>query len=294
MRRIGPIPLLLTALLLALVLPADAGRLTLDRPGDREFIRDTAGLLPPGLVRQLHQRCDTLLDDTNVPIFVVTVESMAAFGGADLTIESFARTLFDDWGDTHPLVHGQDWTNGILLVIAVQDRAARIELGRSWAGSKDTACRRIMDEHLLPAFRAGDYAAGISAGVRALDKMARGEAVPVLPTPLDAYLLWSLVAGLAVFTGVSLIRSGASGWAWVFWGLVLGTIGTTIYRFAMDAEPYDHDAEQRRLRSFDSTGLPDQTSALNHGHLGGFIGGTRGGGRGGGSFGGGGGASGSW
>ncbi len=231
MRRLGPIPrmLLLFTLLLGVIFPVHAGRLTLDRPGDREFIRDTAGLLPPGLARQLHQRCDTLLNDTNVPVFVVTVESMAAFGGADLTIESFARTLFDDWGDTHPLEQRQNWTRGILLVVSIQDRAARIELGRAWAGSKDTACRRIMDEHLLPAFRAGDYAAGITAGITALDKMARGEAVPARPVSMNAYLLWAGFAGLSVFTAVSLFRRGRSGWAWVFWSALFVTLGALLY-----------------------------------------------------------------
>lgn len=232
MRRIGPILFVLLFLLLGGTHAAQASRLTLERPGDREFIRDTAGLLPPGQTRQLHQRCDTLLKDTNVPIFVVTVESMAAFGGADMTIDSFARTLFDAWGDSHPLEQKQNWTNGILLVIAVQDRAARIELGRAWAGTKDAAARRIMDEHLMPAFRAGDFASGIGAGVSALDKMARGEAVPARPVSMNAYLIWAGFAALAVFTAVSFFRRGTSGWAWIFWAALFVTIGVMLYHLS--------------------------------------------------------------
>lgn len=293
MRRLGPILLIL---LCVAACPVEAGRLTLDRPGEREFIRDTAGLLSPGEARQLHQRCDTLLRDEGVPLFVVTVESMAAHGGADMTIESFARTLFDQWGDSHPINHGPDWTRGILLVVSMGDRSTRIELGRTWAGTKDTAARRIMDEHLLPAFRVGNYDAGIVAGVNALDKMARGEAVPVLPTPLDVYLLWSIFAGMVILTAVSLFRSGSSGWAWAFWGVILVSVGMVLFRLATDTEPYPHNAGRR------DGSLLDPSAAHGHGGgssisgMGSMGGGGFGGsiGGGGGSFGGGGGASGSW
>ena len=181
----------------------------------------------------------------------------------------------------------------VLLVVSIQDRAARIELGRTWAGSKDTAARRIMDEHLLPAFRAGEYDAGIVAGVSALDKMARGEAVPVLPTPLDIYLLWSIFAGLAVFTMVSLFRRGRSGWAWAFWGMLLGSIGTAMYRLATDTEPYDPEAERRRrMRKW--PGPPHGSGGQGFSGMSGGGGFSGGGFSGGGSWGGGGGASGRW
>lgn len=248
--------------------PALAAKLTLDRPGDREFVRDTTDLLSPGQVRELQQRCDQLLTDTDVPMFVVTIDSMAAFGGGDMTIETFARTLFEDWGQTHPLMHGQDWTNGVLLVISMRDRAARIELGRAWAGTKDAEARRVMDEHLIPAFRAGDYPRGIAAGVTALDKMARGEAVPARPVPLRVYGYWAAFVGLAAFTFVSLARRGSSGWAWAFWGFVLVVLAAVLFRATRDS-----DGRWTRTSSSSNSGWSSG---------------------GGGSFGGGGGASGSW
>lgn len=264
------------SLLLVAALPAFT--LSLERPGDREFVRDDARLLSPAEVGQIRQRCDQLLTDRDVPVFVVTIESMADHGGEGLSIESFAQSLFDQWGDTHPLIHGQDWTTGILLVVAVRDRQARIELGRAWAGSKDAVCRQIMDEHLLPAFRAGEYARGITAGVAALDAMARGEALPRRSVPARVYIAWAVFAGLVVFTVVSLIRRGSSGWAWVFWGAVLVLVGGLLYALT-------RSSGSGGARSGDGSGGWSAGSA-------GFSG--SGSTSGGGSFSGGGGASGSW
>ncbi|MBB6431014.1 TPM domain-containing protein [Algisphaera agarilytica] len=268
---------LVSILLLLFAVGATASPLTIARPDDREFVRDTVGVLSPGEVRQLHQRCETLLNDTSVPMFVLTIDAMSNHGGKGMTIETFARTLFEEIGDAHPLNQDHDWRNGILLVIALDDRAARIELGRTWAGSKDTASRRIMDQHLLPAFRAGDYAAGIVAGVNALDKMARGEAVPARPVSRSTYIWWAGFAGLAIFTVVSLFRRGSSGWAWLFWGTVLVFIGFVLFRL-----------RQRPDGRWTASGW----SSSDRGGWSSGGGGSFGGG--GGSFGGGGGASGSW
>lgn len=263
----------LIALCVGTAVQAHAGSLTLDRPGDREFVRDNARLLSPGEAGQIRQRCDQLLTDTDVPVFVVTVESMADHGGGQMTIETFAQTLFDQWGDTHPLIHGQDWATGILLVVSVQDRQARIELGRSWAGSKDAVCRQIMDEHLLPAFRAGQYARGITAGVDALDAMARGKALPRRPVPATTYVAWGVFVALVVFTVVSLIRRGSGGWAWVFWAAVFVLIGALLHAL---------------VRNNSGGGIGNASSGGWSGGGGSYSGG------GGGGFSGGGGASGSW
>ena len=263
---------LLVAWLVAVAPTAQANKLTLERPGDREFVRDTARLLSPGEAGQVRQRCDQLLTDAEVPLFVLTVASMAEHGGEGMTVESFAQTLFDQWGDTHPLVMGQKWETGILLVVSVGDRQARIELGRSWAGTKDASCRQIMDEHLLPAFRAGDYAGGITAGVDALDAMARGQPLPRRPVPARTYIFWVGFAGLAIFTAVSLIRRGGDGWAWAFWAAVLVFVGGVLYFLVRSSGAADAGGERPGGGSFTGGGSSS----------------------GGGGFSGGGGASGSW
>ena len=56
--------------------------------------------------------------------------------------------------------------------------------------------------------------------MQALSQMAKVETVEPPPRPIWHYGLMVLIEALAIFTIVSLIRRGSSGWAWVFWAAV--------------------------------------------------------------------------
>jgi uncharacterized protein len=74
--------------------------------------------------------------------------------------------------------------DGALLLVALQDRALRIEVGRGLEGAlTDLASNRIIDETITPRFREGDFAGGISAGVDRMIAVADGEELP----PPDAH-----------------------------------------------------------------------------------------------------------
>ncbi|MDG1513609.1 MAG: TPM domain-containing protein [Mariniblastus sp.] len=207
-----------------------AVEIDLKPPGDREFIRDLAGLLDPADQEQIREICDSLLTDKATPIIVITIESMAKYGGADLRIETFATLLFDQWGIGQATLGKQEWNTGILLLISRDDRKARIELGGGWGRREDALCRQIMDEQIIFYFKQGRFSDGIVAGVEALDKMGRKLELPTRPRqwwhyPLIIGLIW-----LAFFTIVSLVRKGSSGWAWIFWGAVFAIIATILYQ----------------------------------------------------------------
>ena len=243
-------------------LPAERFQIDLPRPGEREFVRDQAGMIDDADEKAIRETADKLLTDKATPIIVVTIDSMSAHGGGGLRIETFARLLFDQWGIGHAKLGKTNWNTGILLVVSKNDRQARIELGAGWRRDKDAQCQQIMDELIIPRFKRGEFSAGIAAGVDALDKMARDLELPKQPRPLWHYALMGGALALFVFTVVSLIRRGASGWAWLFWGVVFSVIGAVLYHVISN--------------SGSSSG-------------GGFSGGSFGGG-----FSGGGGASGSW
>ena len=209
---------------------ASAIEIDLDPPGDREFIRDLAGMLDPGAKERIRELCDSLLTDKATPIIVITIESMAKYGGEGMRIETFATLLFDQWGIGHATLGDQDWNTGILLLVSRNDRKARIELGGGWGRREDALCRQIMDGHIVPEFRQGRFSEGIVAGVEALDKMGRKLELPTRPRPWWHYALVVASIGLAVFTIVSLVRNGSSGWAWVFWGVVFAVVGTILYQ----------------------------------------------------------------
>ncbi len=210
-------------------------RITLDPPGQREFILDGAQLLDEETEAKLRANCDKLLTDKAIPIIIVTINSMADHGGAGLRIETFARLLFDQWGIGHAELNSGrggssfSWNNGILLLVSKGDRKARIELGADWGREKDQLCKQIMDRRIVPKFRQDDYSRGISAGVEALDAMAREKELPKVPRPWWHYALIVGFIGLAVFTFVSMFRRGSSGWAWLFWAAAFSLVGYLLY-----------------------------------------------------------------
>ena len=81
--------------------------------------------------------------------------------------------------------------DGVLLVLARDDRAVRIEVAKTLEGAiPDLAAQMIIDEALTPAFRRGDYGAGLEAGAQRISALVRGEALPA-PAP-RATVGWGL------------------------------------------------------------------------------------------------------
>ena len=252
----------LLACLPTLAIAQPVGHISLERPGPRDFIVDRAGLITEADQQQIKTIADKLLTDKAAPIIVVTIESMAQYGGEGMRIETFARLLFDQWEIGPAKIDDNPWNYGMLLLVSRDDRRARIELGAGWKRDKDAAAQQIMDDLIIPQFKAGDFSSGILAGVEGLDRLARDLQLPTRPVTTSQYLMMAAVVGLGIFTVVSLIRRGASGWAWLFWGAVFAIIGTILYHVATNSR-----------------------SSSGRGYSGGSFGG---------GFSGGGGASGSW
>ena len=164
----------------------------------------------------------------------------------DETIEEFATRVTDAWQLGRA---GVD--DGVLFVVAMQERRLRIQTGRGVQGTlTDALSKRIISELVTPRFRAGDFPGGIQAGVDAILKAIEGEALPA-PAPSAAkakggggasgvdffWLAFMLVpmAGLFLrallgrFLGATL-TGGATGLAaWFFLGsLLVGGIAAFI------------------------------------------------------------------
>ena len=213
-------------------------RVELEPPGEREFILDHGQLIAAEDEERIRGLCDKLLSETAIPLVVVTINSMAEHGAPGTRIETFANILFDQWGIGYEQIGGHSWNRGILLLVSRNDRKARIELGADWAHDFDTISGRIMNGHIIPRFKKGEYSGGIVAGVEGLEKMARGIKVPsgMLTFGNGEPLEWWHYAivlggiGLVIFTVISLIRRGAGGWAWVFWGVLFAVIGAILFQ----------------------------------------------------------------
>ena len=124
-------------------------------PRPSQFVSDYAQVLTSPQAQQLEAVITELEQKTSAEVSVVTVNSL---DGAD--IESFAMELFKKWG-----IGKKDKNNGVLILVALQDREVRIEVGYGLEGIlPDGKCGSIIREVMTPAFKNGDYAQGLGAG----------------------------------------------------------------------------------------------------------------------------------
>lgn len=200
-----------------------------DKPSSEHFYVDQAGLLKPADAAAIDKIASGLWSDENVPIIVVTIPSLVSVQASDYTVDSYAAALFNHWG-----IGSADRNYGMLLLVSVGDRKARIELGKAWAHQHDDDAKYVMDSLIIPAFKKGDFSSGIRAGVVAMDKMARGLALPKPKTPW--WVLPAMLLGIALVIGVivSLFKSGRKGWGWALIA-ALGVIIFLILRAAMSS-----------------------------------------------------------
>lgn len=95
-------------------------------------------------------------------------------------IAAYAWRVADTWKIGRKTVG-----DGVLLIVAKNDRTVRIEVARTLEGAiPDLAASRIIEGAITPRFREGDFAGGLQAGVEKIGKLIAGEALPP-PTASD-------------------------------------------------------------------------------------------------------------
>src|SRR5690606_4860894 len=159
-RRLRPLILFLLLLfsfpVLAQQLPALTGRVV-----------DNADLIDPAAEAALTQKLAAFEQKSSDQIVVATVPDL---GGE--AIEPYANRLFRAWG-----LGQAGENNGILLLVARDDRKMRIEVGYGLEGTlTDLHSKLIIENTMVPAFRAGDFSAGISRAVDDIIMVLEGNA----------------------------------------------------------------------------------------------------------------------
>lgn len=141
-------------------------------PAPQTLLADFEEILGDEAVKRVSDLQKVALDIHGTPIVVVSISKMSDFGYSGTSIESFARNWFQKWeiGKTHPPARPG---TGILLLVSVGDRKARIEFGNAWQHRRDAYARQLMDRDIVPNFKKGDYSKGILVGVESLAKVAQ-------------------------------------------------------------------------------------------------------------------------
>lgn len=189
------------------------------KPPTTHFYVDAGNLLQPQDAQTIDRTALQLLNEQQIPIIVVTIPSLISYRAADLTVDQYATALFNHWG-----IGSQNRNYGILLLVSVADRKARIELGSGWGNAHDSDAQYVMDRIIVPSFKVGDYSGGIRAGVEALDKMARGLGLPLPRVPWWVLAAFVVVLVLLIVVIISLFRSGRKGWGWTLLVLLFGAL----------------------------------------------------------------------
>jgi uncharacterized protein len=131
---------------------------------------DQTGTLAPGDVAALEQQLKAFEQQRGTQIVVLVLPSTAPEDIAD-----FTQRLGDAWK-----IGRREVGDGVLLVVALNDRRLRIAPAKSLEGAvPDLAAQRIIDQVITPAFRQGDVAGGLRAGLRHLQARIEGEALPL-------------------------------------------------------------------------------------------------------------------
>lgn len=201
---------LLFCLLLLLVLPAGAATYRVEdvpnvqRIDSRRYVSNPDGILSAETVARLDALCALLRERGLAQVAVVAVDNIE---GGDTF--SFAVDLFDRWG-----VGGKKSNNGLGILLVRDLREIRFVTGGGVEGVlPDALCKRIQMRYMLPAFRNGDYDAGMLAGVEAAAQLLEG-GDPDLGTgeeELPGWFILFLVGGFIVLPlGVGLWRHYAS------------------------------------------------------------------------------------
>jgi uncharacterized protein len=155
----------LPALLLALSLLAGSAAALVDVPYLTGRVVDTAEILSPGVSEEIAQLLRAHEAASGDQVAVLTLPSLDGE-----SVEDFAVRVFQSWKLGQA---GRD--NGVLVVVAVEDRRLRIEVGYGLEDKlTDLAAGRIIRNAMTPRFRDGDYDGGVEAGVRAIVGILEG------------------------------------------------------------------------------------------------------------------------
>ena len=168
-------------------------------------VNDFAGMLGPEGSSRIESLLSAYEDSTSTQIAVVFVENLEGYEVAD-----YASRIFEQWN-----IGQKDTNNGLLILVARDDRKIRLETGYGLEERlTDALSRRIIEQDILPLFRKGDVEGGITAGIYRVTEVLSGayQAKEGSGSDLWADLKRSLPFSLAILVILLLlIARGAGG-----------------------------------------------------------------------------------
>ena len=202
--------LILLAFIAALFVAAAAHAQTFPKLTGR--VVDNAHLLDPQQVTQLTQLSEATQQASSRQLVIATIPDLQGY-----PIEDYGYQLGRSWG-----IGQKGIDNGIILLVAPNDRKVRIEVGYGLEPiMTDALSNMIIQNDILPKFRDGDMPGGIMAGAQAIADQLKAP-------PEEAEQ--KVVAAQSQQQAARDDNGGGVPWALIFWLIVFGFV--TISRFA--------------------------------------------------------------
>lgn len=178
-------------------------------------VNDTAAMIPTEVRTRIEGALKELEKQTGAQVAVLTIDSL---DGEPL--EDYTLRVAQTWK-----LGRKGVDDGVLLLIAKDERKMRIEVGYGLEPKlTDLQCKRILDDVIRPAFRNGDFGAGVESGVNAIIGTIQGKDVIPARSPSgstsvsDLSLVPRMIASLiflvviGVFSALALLGKGCQSW----------------------------------------------------------------------------------
>lgn len=194
-----------------------------ERPSPPKLVNDFAKLFNEFDAYKLEDKLVAYNDSTSTQIAVVTVETLNGYAEDD-----FALRLGRKWG-----IGQKGRNNGILVLIAKEERAVSIELGYGVESFiTDTDAKRLIDNVMIPYFKSGDFYGGVDAATNDIIAMLQGTYQNDIVNAGDDNFTKYLIIGFIIFLVLLFLISastkgggnggsytgGSGGWTWTSGG----------------------------------------------------------------------------
>jgi uncharacterized protein len=156
-----------TALLVLLLCALPSAVFAYSSPGNPTgYVNDFANVISETTESELETLLDTHEKETSSEVTIVTVPTIG-----DDYIEHYAVKLFEEWG-----IGTAKNDNGVLVLLAIDDRKVRIEVGYGLEGAlPDSIADSIIRTKMVPALKNADYDAAARDSVTAILSAIKGE-----------------------------------------------------------------------------------------------------------------------
>jgi len=163
--------LLIITILLSASIPGKASAQNLpEKPDPPRLVNDFAGIMNRDQINALEERLVAFSDSTSTQISIVTVPTLRGYDVSD-----YAQRLGEKWG-----IGKKQRNNGVLILVKPRQPDSKGEVfiaqGYGLEGVlPDLTCSQIVDNDILPSFRAGDYYGGLDKAVNTIMAITHGE-----------------------------------------------------------------------------------------------------------------------